>query len=573
MRFWTELLLANILFFSIPYFLNIRNQLNPFKFFFNKGNNIKRKLKFFYSKKSSDPFKIFVEFSAFILVANLFNFDINTSSIIAGFIGLIGTILILYVGVFHFIFRKPPMVLSDWGFIKVGITLLKNKRYLVYIFLAIVLFLIFWILYLFSYHLLSMQPSRDSIYVVLPIILGLGIFNAFSFGYYAFYDRTFYSPFIHFARNIKESTKFNYLLGKDEEYFKKFNLYEDLKLESKPNIVIINVESYGSINLRDDHFKSDFIEKLKEKEALLNENGFYSASSFSTPPMFAGGSWLSYTTLLFGTKVSDQNQYEILLKGNKGFGAYQSLPRYLKSNGYKNIYLCPLGGGFFQNVDWDVVSTNLNAHQYITFDDIEYEGKTLNFMDLGISAPDQFSINKAKEIIDKNTDKPYSLFYCTLNSHTPFNSPLEIEEDWSQIPSKDFKTNDNLTTKRDKYNSSIKYQLDFIFDYIKENKDDNTIYLLFGDHQPPFITKNEMGWETLIHVIAKDKMFIDSFKQNGFSKELVIDESQKPIKHEGVLSLFMQALLTTYGTNPLEEVPYLKNGVEFNKSKEEKNVK
>ncbi len=567
MRFWIELCLVNILFFSVPYVLNINNQLNPFHFFFNKGINLKTKFKFFYSKSSSDPLKIFVEYSVIILIAIQFNFDINISSIIAGLVGLIGVVLILYVGIFRFIFRKPPMILSDWGFTKVGITLLKNKKYVIFILLVFGLIFLFRGLYLFSFHLLSIQPNKISIYMVLPVILVLGYFNALSYGYYGFYNRTFYSPFVHFVRNIKESAKFNYLLGKDEEYFKKFNLYEDLMLESKPNIVIINIESYGSINLRDDYFKNEIVKKLKEKEDILKQSDFYSASAFSTPPMFAGGSWLSYTTLLFGTNVSDQNQYELLMKGNKGFDAYQSLPRYLRSNGYKNIYLCPLGGGFLQNVEWDVVSTNLDSHQYITFDDLEYEGKTLNFMDLGISAPDQYSINKAKETIDKNTDQPYSLFFCTLNSHTPFNSPLKIEKNWSDIPSMDFKTNADLTTKRDKYKSSIKYQLDFIFDYIRENKNDNTIYLLFGDHQPPYITKNEMGWETLIHIIAKDKNFIESFKQNGFSKELIIEDSQKPIKHEGVMSLFMKALLRTYGTNSSKELPYLENGVEFTKSK------
>ena len=562
MRFWIDLILINVVFFSIPYLLNIKNQPNPFNFIVNKGVPLKTKLKFFYKKSSSDPFKIFVEYSIFILIALLFDFDTQISSIVAAIIGLVGAVLIFYVGIFLYIFRKPPMILSDLSFTKVGIKILKNKKYVAVILLILLLGAMYLGIYWLSNHLLSYQPSRISIYLGLPVLFGLGYFNVWTYGYTGFYTRTFYSPFIHFIRNFKESNKFNFLLAKDDAYFANFNLYKDLKLESKPNIVIINIESYGALNLRDDFFRSEILEKLKEKGEILKKSNLYSASSYSKPPMFAGGSWLSYTTLLFGTKVSDQNQYELLMKGNKGFDTYQSIPRYLETQGYKNICLCPLGGGYLENVEWDVVSTNLNSHQFITVDDIDYNGKTMQFMDLGVTVPDQYAIHKAKEKIEESKDEPYCLFFSTLNSHTPFNSPLEIEKDWKDIPKIDFKTNDNLPTKREKYKSAIKYQLDFLFDYIEKNKDDNTIYVLFGDHQPPFITKKEMGWETLIHVIAKDKRIVESFEKSGFTSGLNVDD-QKVINHEGFMSLFMKALFGVYGKNIKQELPYFETGIHF----------
>ncbi len=565
MEFWLTLFLANILFFSIPFLLNIKNQPNPFNFFLNKGFNLRRKLRFIYSKSSSDPFKIFVEYSGLILFASLFDFNIKTSSIIAASIGLVGIVLILYASIFLFIFRKPPMVLSDWSFTKVGLKLLKSKKYAVFVFLIPLLIVIYWGLYLLSGRLLSYQPSNVSIYISLPITLGLGYYNVNSYAYSKFYGRTFYTPFIHLLRNIKESSKFNFLLGKDQEYFKKFNLYQDLELKSKPNIVIINLESYGSINIRDEFLQQEITDKLKEKEALLFQAGLYATSAFSTPPMFAGGSWLSYTTLLYGTKVSDQNQYELLMKGNDGFDAYQSIFRYLKTQGYKNIYLCPLGGGYLENVDWDVVSTNLNSDQYITFNDLDYNGKTLNFMDLGVTAPDQYSINKAKELLDKDKNEPYSLFFCTLNSHLPFSSPTNIEKNWSEIPNLDFETNDSFITKKEKYKEAIKYQLDFIFDYIEKNKNENSIYLLFGDHQPPFITREKMGWETIIHIIAKDKSFLETFKKEGFESGLIVNKNLKPVKHEGIMSLFMKSLLRLYGVDKKQDLPYLYDGMQFEK--------
>jgi hypothetical protein len=545
--------------------LNIKNQPNPFYFISGKGFNTKTKVKSFYSKNSSDPFRIFVEFSIAILLANLINIEGRFVSILISLIGLIGLVVILYSGIFLFVFRKPPMILSDWSFTKVGIELLKNKVYLVSIFIVILLVLIYWGLHCLTNHLLAFQPDKIHLLVGLITILFLGYFNAISFGYSSFYNRTFYSPFIHFLRNINEASKFNFLLGKDQEYFKKFNLYQDLDLDSKPNIVIVNLESYGSINIRDEYYQQEIANKLKEKEELLSRSGLFATSAFSTPPMFAGGSWLSYTTLLYGTKVSDQNQYELLMKGNDGFDAYQSIFRYLKTQGYKNIYLCPLGGGFLENVDWDVVSTNLSSDQYITYSDLDYSGKTLNFMDLGVSAPDQYSINKAKESIDKDNTEPYSLFFCTLNSHLPFNSPINIEKNWSEIPNLDFETNDSFTTKKDKYKSAIKYQLDFIFDYIEKNKKDNTIYLLFGDHQPPLITREEMGWETIIHIIGKDKSFLETFEKDGFESGLIVNQKLKPIKHEGIMSLFMKSLFKLYGVDKKQDLPYLYDGIRFEK--------
>ena len=328
---------------------------------------------------------------------------------------------------------------------------------------------------------------------------------------------------------------------------------------------LICIESYGAIVYRAlDDFEevktmvSSYEEKIKAK-------GYGIASALSTPPMFAGGSWKSYTTFTYGMKIDDEVLYKMLFQNLEPFDHYDSLFHYLKQEGYTNYLLCPLGNYVDGQVDWNLIQKNFQSDVFLNWDKIDYKGAPVSFMEMMHSPPDQYSIHKAKEIIAKDNTDPHCLFFCSLNSHVPFNSPKEIVADWRSLD----KTSElNGTTGKDqkdfleRYKQAIKYQLDYVCDYILKQENENTIFVLFGDHQPPVITKEKMGFETPVHIIARDPDVVQHFLDNGFTEGLIPEDVEKTtLKHEGFYTLFMQALNKRFGANPSLKLPYLPTGV------------
>ena len=50
----------------------------------------------------------------------------------------------------------------------------------------------------------------------------------------------------------------------------------------------------------------------------------------------------------------------------------------------------------------------------------------------GPSPPDQYSLNKAYEIIAAHNKQPFILFSLSKNAHNPFAEPYELKSDWRQ---------------------------------------------------------------------------------------------------------------------------------------------
>ena len=86
--------------------------------------------------------------------------------------------------------------------------------------------------------------------------------------------------------------------------------------------------------------------------------------------------------------------------------------------------------------------------------------------------------------------------------------------------------------------------------------------MLFGDHQPPRVSRGEDGWDTPLHIIAKNGDFVASFGEYGFEEGLVVWDSEPTFRHEGFYSLFVRQLLAIFGDGR-SLPPYLPEGVRF----------
>jgi len=305
---------------------------------------------------------------------------------------------------------------------------------------------------------------------------------------------------------------------------------------------------------------------MEEHERSLKKNQWAVATALSTPPIVGGASWLSYSSLLYGFRIDNQGTY-LALSNNAEIDNYHSFFRYLQLQGFKNFQLNALGGFENMKIPWDSYSRYYGVDEWILYKDLNYNGKLYGF---GPSPPDQYSLNFAAERIKQQTQDPFSLFYITQNSHSPFESPNQIVGDWKSLNTEE--ANNNVTSKffekpqKEDYLQAMKYQLDFLMDFVQQQGTENDLFIIVGDHQPPVLTPRNSPQETPVHIIAhkKHQNFINAFTKDGFSNGLMTKEGKAVLKHEGFYSLWMRNLIQAFSSVKEEDLPpYFPNGLDF----------
>ncbi len=332
------------------------------------------------------------------------------------------------------------------------------------------------------------------------------------------------------------------------------------ELVRHPPIYLIFLESYGSVLYKRNDWRARYKELTERLDQELSAEGWHAASALSLAPTWGGGSWMSYTSALFGLRVSSDPQYYALLDKYEA-GGYPDLGSFLKEQGYRNYRLTALSIGLSPE-HWERYATFYGVDRWLLYEDLNFVGPEYGW---GPAPPDQFSLNLARETIRGETDGPYLFFTITQNSHYPWTPLPELVESWQTLnrpgpaptPSSELIEH---SERRENYWSAIEYQLETLTDFILSEPNEQAIFVLVGDHQPPRVSRKEDGWDTPMHVIAKDSHFVASFEEYGFTKGLAVWEPEPTFRHEGFRSLFVRLLLAEYGEGEALP-PYLPGGV------------
>ena len=164
-------------------------------------------------------------------------------------------------------------------------------------------------------------------------------------------------------------------------------------------------------------------------------------------------------------------------------------------------------------------------------------------------------------------EHPTFLFYITQNSHYPWTPQPEVVQDWRTLnqpaadPLAPLPEQLSQPTKRRNYLHAVEYQLRFLTDFILDTGRDDAIYVLVGDHQPQQVSRPADGFETPLHVISRDARFVESLQAYGFDDGLIARDVAADLRHEGFYSLFVRALLASYGQGDRVLPDYLPYGV------------
>ena len=348
--------------------------------------------------------------------------------------------------------------------------------------------------------------------------------------------------------------------------------YDQFPLAEKPDIYLIVVESYGDALYQFEDLHQPYRILLNELDSQLEQNGWQTASIRSKSPIRGGKSWLSYASLLFGLRIDDEAQYDVLLDAFQE-RSYPHLGQYLKGQGYDYQRITPLLVTQEQDVaEWERTRRFFGYDRWLFLNDMEdYAGPRYGW---GPSPPDQYSLSFLRATTEaKYPETPHLFFYITHNSHLPWVEPPQLVADWRSLAT----ASPNLPANYDPFHEtkaaylqSIFYQLEMVTSIILQGPDD-ALYIIVGDHQPPLRAFSDYeGTATPLHIISQNGEVMDALVAREFVTGLHLGEAT--IKHEGFYSLFMQVLLTSYADFVGEELPAIQpNGLDLESLAQEAN--
>ena len=283
------------------------------------------------------------------------------------------------------------------------------------------------------------------------------------------------------------------------------------------DVYLFFVESYGHTIFEDKrHFR--LIEPvLTQYENDLSAQGFSVYSGFFKSPAFGGSSWLAHGTIASGVALSSQLVYDLLITSDA-----TTIAHIFNRAGYRTVSAMPAN-------EWPWPEGKFFGYQKLySAWDFEYDGPKFGWSPMA----DQYVLQYIyqKEILART--QPLFIEFVLISSHAPFNRQPPYLENWSQIGDGSIYHRreavtfpvvwPDLTNASQAYVTSIIYEIKVLKSFIEQFIKDDTLVIIMGDHQPNVqITGPDSSWSVPVHVISRNKRFLDPFKNKGYTPGLI----------------------------------------------------
>ena len=352
----------------------------------------------------------------------------------------------------------------------------------------------------------------------------------------------------------------------DKMDYSTYESYSHLPLESKPNILLIFIEAYGSVLGCVTPYDTAYFNQLKDMEIAISRMGWESATTLSNSTILGGRSWLGFTSLIAGLKIDNHPAYEKLINRYTDF---PHLINTLNAQGYHTYRLNTMAnfGEDFNKID-SIAGNFFNINsEWTKFNTIPYQGYRYDYFG-GI--PDQYALNYWNEHVLDRKKQPYFLFFITLNTHAPFYLPPPLLPNWKDLdaiktsPHKKVRSESGKPIER--YAKEVQYILSTMQQFILNRADTNSLIILIGDHQPAGMEYMIKGKTDLyanpMHIITKDKKWIRVLIDNGFQQGMV-PKLNRPslLQHQEIYSFLMSSWAKRDSLNV--RLKSLKEGLKF----------
>ncbi len=327
------------------------------------------------------------------------------------------------------------------------------------------------------------------------------------------------------------------------DWYRVYDAYRAYSLAERPNLYLFFLESYGSVLLSDPRFRPRYEALMQRVQQELAAAGWHMASGRSISPVWGGGSWMAYTSVLFGVPIAQQSQYLALKERFQG-QPYPHLGRYLQSQGYRFVWVVPIHRRL------SVASQTANQRFYgpdvwLTFADLDYHGPEYGW---GPSPPDQYTLGFLRAWLRGQSAQPTFVLFLTQNTHYYFAPVPPLVDDWRALnnPAIDNPDDYPSVSRPEAYMRAVEYDWAVLADFIREAGPDD-VFVLIGDHQPPLVSGRDDGYDTILHIIARDAPFVSSFTAYGLTPGMLAADAAPRLHHEGLYSLLVRQWVARWG--------------------------
>jgi hypothetical protein len=295
-------------------------------------------------------------------------------------------------------------------------------------------------------------------------------------------------------------------------------LHSALEALSGSDVLLVFLESYGSVTYDRPEFARALQPARERLAAALTKTGREVVSAFVTSPTFGGQSVLAHLSLLSGIEVRDSTRYALLMTQSR-----PTLVSAFKTGGYRAVAVMP---GMQQA--WP-------EGAFYGFDDI-YDSAKLHYSGPEFGwwrIPDQYSVAAldAREL-QQHPRKPVFAFFPTVSTHIPFQPIPPLQRDWQRMLSSqpyDAAPLQHALAQRADWNdmsksyvSCVEYFYDVLASYLLERANDNSVFIVLGDHQPAANVSGEgASWDVPVHIISKRTDVLEALQRRGFSSGLM----------------------------------------------------
>ncbi|MDI9550059.1 MAG: sulfatase-like hydrolase/transferase [Chloroflexota bacterium] len=571
--FWLSFLLLNALLFLPLYLLDLESSTFLPKISLQPGHPVQAMAELFVRRENADIFRLSAELLLLVsLYANVRRLrgPALRSAIVVAYIVIL--VYQVYEGVTVSLYKADPAFYNQFflardgvGFLVRHLSISIPAMMLGAIIFAAALGVVSSLLKTLFRGIAVDDLSRGSRVTLAALALALIFSGATAQQAFAQPESVVNSLLLKLRANIDESIRlYRDVSAFDDETFRRAYALDALTLAETPNIYLIFVESYGSVLYRRPDFELAYSALLLELESELTAGGWHVASTLSESTTWGGGSWLAYTSALFGMPIEAHPQYLALLdRFGNAENPYPSLARLLQAQGYHTIWISSIAEEITDAL-WQQYRDFFGIETWLRHSELAYDGAQYGW---GPAPPDQYVLEYTRANVVKTDPRPAFLFFITQNSHFPWQTPplvenwralLELDPDGQERDDAEDVPHQAL---RIAYMNAIEYELRFLTQSVLDSEDETALFVFVGDHQPPRVSRRNDSFDTPIHILTRNPRIAAELGALGFHDGLVVPVEESGMKHEGLYSLLRYLLAAGYGIEGSDLPAYLPEGV------------
>jgi hypothetical protein len=321
----------------------------------------------------------------------------------------------------------------------------------------------------------------------------------------------------------------------------------DLAKLKHNDVLLIFVESFGTVVLDDPRYRAQIAPALARFEATMERAGIGIVSNRVLSPSFGGGSWISHGTLLGGIKL-DQFLSRLVLESQR-----KTLPRYMADAGYRTVNVQP----GIKNTPADGAFWGFDQNYFSA--DLDYRGPEFGWFGI----PDQFTLKKFATRENSRgvpaeggsaERRPLFAQIVLVSSHTPFHPVPPYRKDWADagdyigVTPQEWERiyrQPDWSHLEQGYLDSLVYDLDVLGDFMTTRIAEGALVIILGDEQPPaFISGENQPWTVPIYALSKDPDLLGPFVALGYRPGAFPEQTSPWRGTESFLPEFLDAFST-----------------------------